>query len=237
MTVIRSILYAVWLYASMTFAGLVCLPVILADRRRALIAGRLWTRMALWGLRWIVGAKVVFKGLEHVPTGAAILAMKHQSMLDTLAPFLLVPKPAFVLKKELMNAPVFGFYAGVMDMIPIDREAHASALKGLLRASRPARDAGRQIVIFPEGTRQEPGETGEYKPGVAALYKDLGVPCIPVALDTGRIWAAHGLIRRKGVATIELLPPIPPGLPRDEFMRTLQERIETRSAELLAAQP
>ena len=92
-------------------------------------------------------------------------------------------------------------------------------------------------MIFPEGTRQEPGVAGDYKPGVAAIYRDLGVPCVPMALDTGRIWSAKGIMRRPGVATIELLPPIPPGLSRDEFMKTLEERIEKRSQELLLDTP
>jgi 1-acyl-sn-glycerol-3-phosphate acyltransferase len=235
MTLIRSLMFVVWLYATMAFAGLVCLPGILMRRGAPDMGpGRLWTRLMLWGLRWIVGAKVVFRGLEKIPRGACLVASKHQSMLDTLAPFLMFESPAFVLKQELLGAPVFGWYAKAMGMIPIDREAHASALKNLLRAARPARDAGRQIIIFPEGTRQEPGVAGEYKPGVAALYKDLGVPCVPIALDTGRVWSAHGLARRPGVTTIEVLDPIAPGLSREAFMRTLEERIETASRALLA---
>jgi 1-acyl-sn-glycerol-3-phosphate acyltransferase len=208
---------------------------MLTSRKVELGAGRMWARMAIWGLRWIVGARVVFTGQEYAPKGAAIVAAKHQSMLDTLVPFLMFDAPAFVLKQELLNAPVLGWYAKTMGMIPIDREAHASALKKLLRAARPAKAAGRQIVIFPEGTRQDPGVNGDYKPGVAAIYRDLGVPCVPVALDTGRIWAAKGLIRRPGTTTIQILPPIPPGLSREDFMRTLEERIETASAALLAA--
>lgn len=237
MILLRSLIYAIWLYLAMTLVGLIWLPVSLVSRKSTLGAGRAWTRLAVWGLRWIVGARVQFKGLEYAPKTAAIVAMKHQSMLDTLVPFILLDDPAFILKRELVDAPVFGYYTKAMGMIPIDREAHASALKALLRAARPVRDAGRQIVIFPEGTRQELGVRGDYKPGVAALYKDLGVPCVPAALDTGKIWSAHGLIRRPGVATIEFLPPIPPGLPREEFMRTLVERIETRSQELLESKP
>ncbi|MDX2233958.1 MAG: lysophospholipid acyltransferase family protein [Hyphomonadaceae bacterium] len=235
MILIRSVLYVVWLYGAMAFAGLLWLPRMLtAPKDRAeLGAGRLWARLTVWGLRWIVGARVQFRGLEKIPAGACILACKHQSMLDTLVPFLMVDSPAFVLKQELLNAPVLGWYAQAMGMIPIDREAHASALKKLMRAARPARDAGRQIVIFPEGTRQNPGVRGDWKPGVAALYRDLGVPCVPVALDTGRVWAARGLIRRPGVATFEVLEPIPPGLSREAFMETLVTRIESASEALL----
>lgn len=237
MTLIRSLLYVVWLYFAMTFAGLVYLPVMLTTKRHELGAGRLWTRMALWGLRWIVGARVVFTGQEHAPKGAAIIAAKHQSMLDTLVPFLMFDAPAFVMKQELMNAPVLGWYAKAMGMIPIDRDAQAAAVKKLIRAARVAKEQGRQIVIFPEGTRQDPGVKTEYLPGVAAIYRDLAVPCVPVALDTGRIWAAKGVIRRPGTATIQILPAIPPGLSREEFMRALEERVETASSALLAAAP
>lgn len=237
MTFIRSVLFAGWLYLTMAVSGLLCLPQTIASGGRSMAGGRMWARATLFGLRWIVGARVVFKGMEHAPKGAAIIASKHQSMLETVIPFIMFDKPAFVLKAELLNAPVLGWYAKAMGMIPVDREAHASALKKLLRAARPARDAGRQIIIFPEGTRQEPGISGDYKPGVAAIYRDLGVPCVPMALDTGRIWSAKGIMRRPGVATLELLPPIPPGLPRDEFMQTLEERIETRSQQLLLDTP
>jgi 1-acyl-sn-glycerol-3-phosphate acyltransferase len=184
-----------------------------------------------------VGAKVIFKGLEKIPPGACLVASKHQAMLETLAPFLMFPEPAFVLKKELLSAPVLGWYAQRMRMIPIDREANAKALKDLMRAARVSRDEGRQIIIFPEGTRQAPGVKGEYKPGVAALYRDLGIPCVPMALDTGRVWSARGLMRRPGTCTIEVLDPIAPGLSRDEFMRTLEERVEAASTALLAAPP
>jgi 1-acyl-sn-glycerol-3-phosphate acyltransferase len=236
MTSLRSVLFAGWFYLSMAIAGLVCLPATIASGGRSMAGGRTWARMTLFGLRWIVGARVVFKGMEHAPKGAAIIAAKHQSNLETVLPFIMFDDPAFVLKAELMNAPVLGWYAKAMGMIPIDREAHASALKKLLRAARPARDAGRQIVIFPEGTRQEPGVTGDYKPGVAAIYRDLGVPCVPVALSTGLIWSHKGVTVRPGVATIQLLEPIPPGLSREDFMRTLENRIENRTNALVVGE-
>jgi 1-acyl-sn-glycerol-3-phosphate acyltransferase len=237
MTFLRSLLFAGYFYLAMALSGLICMPATIASGGRSMAGGRMWARMTLWGLRWIVGARVVFKGMEHTPKGAAIIAGKHQSNLETVLPFIMFERPAFVLKRELLDAPVLGWYAKAMGMIPVDREAHASALKNLLRAARPAKEAGRQIIIFPEGTRQDPGVKGDYKPGVAAIYRDLGVPCVPIALDTGRIWSARGVKVRAGVATIELLAPIPPGLSREDFMRELETRIEARSRELLAADP
>lgn len=237
MTFLRSVLFAGWFYLALALSGVLCLPAMIAGGDGRMAAGRMWARLTLFGLRWIVGARVRFAGQEYAPTGAAIVASKHQSNLETVLPFIMLKSPAFVMKSELLNTPVLGWYAKAMGMIPIDRETQASALKKLLRAARPARDAGRQIVIFPEGTRQEPGVAGDYKPGVAAIYRDLGVPCVPVALDTGRIWSAKGVNTRAGVTTIEFLPPIPPGLSREDFMRELETRIETRSNELLAANP
>lgn len=234
MTLLRSLIFVVWLYGSLAMVGLIFSPTLLFGRAGGMMACRVWARCILWGLRWIVGAKVRFAGLELIPEGPVLVASKHQAMLDTLMPFLLFKDPAIILKRELVNAPVFGWYAVATGHIPIDREAHATALKNLLKDARKRKADGRQIFIFPEGTRTEPGAAPDYKPGVAALYKDLAVPCVPIALDTGKIWGAKGLIRRKGEVTIQVLPAIAPGLPRDQFMATLEDRIETATNALFA---
>ncbi len=232
MTLIRSLIYVVALYGGMAVVGLVCLPAALVSRRAALAAPRLWTRYALWALRVICGARVTIEG---APIAApALYASKHQAMLDTLTPFLSLPEPAIVLKKELLTMPVFGWFAQRCGMIAIDREAQASALRGMLRAARARAAEGRDIVIFPEGTRQEIGAAPDYKPGVAALYRDLDLPCVPIAVSTGLVWQAHGVLRRPGHAVIKFLDPIPPGLSRAEFMRELQERIERETEALVA---
>jgi 1-acyl-sn-glycerol-3-phosphate acyltransferase len=139
-----------------------------------------------------------------------------------------------VARKELMVIPFFGWYAWKSGMIVVDREGQAKALKKLVADSRDRLRHDRQIVIFPEGHRGEPGVAGDYKPGVAALYRELGMPCVPMALNTGVHWPAHGLIRKPGTIVFEFLEPIPAGLKRAEFMRTLQDRIETASNALLA---
>jgi 1-acyl-sn-glycerol-3-phosphate acyltransferase len=233
MKVLRSLLFVVFLYGSMALVGLSFAPAAAFSRNAALMAGRVWCRIALWGARVFVGIEVRVEGREHIPTGAAIVAMKHQAMLDTIVPFILFEDPVIVLKRELLRAPVYGWFASRMNMIPVSRDAHAAALKEMLRAARPHAAAGRQIVIFPEGTRTAPGAHPEYKPGVAALYKDLGVAVTPVALNSGLCWPARGLVRRPGVVTIRFLEPIAPGLPRAAFMAALQERIETASHALL----
>src|SRR5690606_33360610 len=135
---------------------------------------------------------------------------------DTLLPVRFLAEPVFVVKRELQGMPIFGYYMK-HGMIPVDREAHAKALKDMLRQSRTVIAKGRQIVIYPEGTRQELDAAPDYKPGIAALYRDLGLPVTPIALNTGLVWKPQGIVRRPGEVTIKILPPIPPGLSREEF--------------------
>jgi 1-acyl-sn-glycerol-3-phosphate acyltransferase len=230
---LRSLLFAVWLYGLTVLIALVCLPFLLAPRGWSMMVIRVWSRYVLFGLRHICGLKVEVRGFERRPTGQALIAAKHQGMLDTVAPFDFLPDPAFVLKQELIALPFYGWFARRAGMIPVDREAHAKALKRLVTDSRRRLAEGRQIVIFPEGTRKLPDETGDYKPGVAALYRELDIPCTPMATNSGLFWPAHGLDWKPGVAVFELLEPIPAGLKRAEFMRRLEERIETATARLV----
>jgi 1-acyl-sn-glycerol-3-phosphate acyltransferase len=154
-------------------------------------------------------------------------------MLDVFAQFAWLPASTFVMKKELGWIPWFSWYARKVGTIVVDRSAGASALKKMVVEAKTLFAKGRQVVIFPEGTRGQPGVAGDYKPGVAALYRELDVPVHPVATNSGVHWPAHGFMRRPGTIVFEYLEPIPPGLKRAEFMRTLEERIETASNKLL----
>jgi 1-acyl-sn-glycerol-3-phosphate acyltransferase len=232
MRLIRSIVFVIWLYGSMAVVGLSLWPFVLFDERHVWTALRSWGRATLWGLRWIVGARVSFEGLEHVPTGGALIAMKHQSALDTIAPSLFLPRPIYVYKAELGGVPVMGAYLK-RNQIAVDRGGYAKALKSIVRGARDAVAKGGQVLIFPEGTRQELDAAPDYKPGIAAMYKDLNLPVTPVALNTGLIWKPKGIMRQPGHVTFKVLPPIPPGLPREEFMRELERVIETESQALL----
>jgi len=232
MKLMRSVVFVVWLYATMAMIGVAMWVPVMLDDRHVWTALRAWARCILWGLRWIVGARVRFEGLEHAPKGGALVAMKHQSMLDTVAPSLFLEKPVFVFKKELSYTPIMGAYLS-RNQIAVDRGGHAKALKSVVRGAREAVAKGRQVVIFPEGTRQPLAAAPDYKPGIAAMYKDLGLPVTPVALNTGLIWKPKGVMRSPGEVTIRVLPPIPPGLPRDEFMRRLEDAIEGESQALL----
>ena len=235
MLILRSLLFTVWLYLSMPLFAVGLSPALLMPHRQAMGVIKLWARFVLFGLRWIAGVRVEFRGLEHRPTGPALVAPKHQGMLDVVAPFAILDDPCFVLKKELMPLPFFGWFAWKTRMIPVDRAAHARALKDMVRHARDRIAQGRQIVIFPEGTRTAPGAEPDYKPGVAAIYRDLEVACWPVATNSGVHWPAHGFKRYPGTVVFEFLEPIPAGLKRAEFMTRLEESVETASKALLTA--
>ena len=187
-----------------------------------------------WLLRVIAGTKLDVRGLEHLPIGAALIASKHQSAWDTFGLIPLLHDPALVMKAELGRIPLYGWFARKFGMILIPREKRAAALKQLLRDAKARAADGRHILIFPEGSRQAPGAPPDYKSGIAALYEALDVPCVPIALNTGVFWPRRSFIRRPGRMIVEFLPPIPAELPRQAFMQTLQDRIETATARLVA---
>ncbi|MBS0362547.1 MAG: 1-acyl-sn-glycerol-3-phosphate acyltransferase [Proteobacteria bacterium] len=233
MTALRSFLYVAAFYLWTAVVAVVCTPILLAPASWTLAMFHVWGK-GVTGLLAICGIRVEVRGREHIPTGAALVAPKHQCMLDVFAQFTWLPASVFVMKKELNWIPWFGWYAAKVGAIDIDRGAGASALKKMVREAKALFAKGRQVVIFPEGHRGEPGVAGDYKPGVAALYRELDVPVIPVATNSGVHWPAHGFIRKPGVIVFEYLEPIPPGLKRAEFMRILEERIETASNRLLS---
>jgi 1-acyl-sn-glycerol-3-phosphate acyltransferase len=231
---LRSLLFSIWFYGISTVVAIAYSVTLILPRRVIIEGMRVWARLVNFGLLLLVGVRVELRGREYLPTGPALIAAKHQGMFDTIGPFSFLPDVCFVLKKELLKIPFYGWHAQHAGMIPVDREGSSKALKGLMRAARDRLKEPRQIIIFPEGTRQAPGAPPDYKPGVAALYRDLGLPCTPMATNSGVHWPAHGFTRRPGTIVFEFLPPIPPGLKRDEFMRELQDRIETASSRLLA---
>ena len=232
--ILRSVVFTAWVYLLGLVMGIVCLPLLLGPPKPAVGAMRLWCRLVMGGLERIVGVRIEVRGLEHRPTGPALVAAKHQGLFDILPPFDLLSGPGFVMKKELMVIPIFGWFSAKAGMIPIDREGGAKTLRSMTAAARELFAEGRQVVIFPEGTRKEPGEAPDYKAGVAGLYREFAVSCVPVATNSGLIWPAHGLLRYPGVLIYQFLPPIPPGLKRAEFMRRLESEIETASTALLA---
>jgi len=231
---IRSLLFMAFFYVGSTIAALLMTPLLLGKRRWVVQAIGLWASVMMAALRVICGVKVEIRGREHMPTGPALIAAKHQGMFDTIGPFSFLHDACFVLKKELLVIPFYGWYSIKGGMIAVDREGHASALKKLVKDTRERLSEDRQVIIFPEGTRKDPGAEPDYKPGVAALYRDLDLPCTPLATNSGVHWPAHGFLRQPGTIVFQFLEPLPAGLKRGEFMRELQDRIETATHALLA---
>jgi 1-acyl-sn-glycerol-3-phosphate acyltransferase len=203
------------------------------QRRWMMGAFRVWARLTIWALRVFAGIRLEIRGREHIPTGPALLAPKHQCLFDTIVPMALLPDCAQVMKQELTAIPFYGWFAVKSGMVVVDREGAAKTMRKLLADGRDRLADGRQLLIFPEGHRMDPGAAPDYKPGVAALY-GLDVPCVPVATNSGVHWPAHGFLRYPGVIVVEFLKPIEPGLRRPAFMQELQDRIETASNALLA---
>ena len=231
---IRSILFVMVLYGSMALIGLAAAPAVLLKPKTAFPVIRFWVRLSMATARLLLGIRWQAAGLENLPNQPVLVAGKHLSMLDVMLPFLIIDRPCFVLKKELLNLPIFGWYARKTGMIAIDREGAMASLKAMVAAAREAIASGRSIVIFPEGTRQSLNAPPDYKPGVAALYSQLKLDCVPLALDTGRVWPAHGMRRHSGMTTLRFLPAIPAGLKRHDFMAQLETAIETGTNNLLA---
>ncbi|MGY2051624.1 lysophospholipid acyltransferase family protein [Methylobacterium sp. JK268] len=232
MLLLRSLAFNVAFYlvtAVMLIGGLFCL----ASRGAVLGLARTWARVTLWLLRVIVGIRVEFRGLEHIPPGGVIVAAKHQSALETIALTTVLPRFTYILKRELLWLPLFGWYLARGEMVPIDRSKGSRALALMSDEAAVAMEDGRQLIIFPEGTRRPPGAPPAYKFGVAHLYGRLGVPCLPVALNTGLLWPRNSLHRHPGTAVIAFLPPIPPGLEREAAFALIQERIEAASNALV----
>jgi len=231
---LRSLLFNVAFYVFTALMALLGLPMLLAPRRWAAAFGRFWAKGVLELLGWSAGLTHEVLGAANLPPGPVIIAMKHQSAWDTLAVPVVFVDPAIVLKRELMLIPFYGWYLWKAGMIAIDRGAGAAALKRMVAAGERVAADGRQIVIFPEGTRTAPGTQQPYQPGVAALYRRLGLPLVPVAVNSGVFWGRRHFAKRPGRITMEILPPIPPGGERRAVMAELESRIEAATARLVA---
>lgn len=234
MLVFRSLLFNLAFYVNMIAWIILLIPGFFVPRRTFLHGVKLWAHSSLWLMRVLAGTKVEIRGREKIPAGGLLVASKHQSLWETFALVTLFDDPAFILKRELMWIPFFGWYAWKGGSIPINRRAGSQALIQMTERAREEAAHQRQIVIFPEGTRRPPGAPPAYKFGVAHLYQNLGVPCLPVALNSGLYWPRRRFIRRPGTILVEILDPIQPGLPRDTFFPALQGAIETASDRLLA---
>jgi 1-acyl-sn-glycerol-3-phosphate acyltransferase len=229
----RALIFNIAFFAWTAIAGTVGLPFLVAPRAAAMRFGRFWAQGVLVLLRAIVGLDHEIRGLDRIPPGGCIVAMKHQSTWDVLILPIVLGDPACVLKRELLFVPFYGWYAARAGSIAIDRKAGASALRRMVAVARPTAAQGRPIVIFPEGTRVAPGVRLSYQPGVAALYQALALPLVPAAVNSGYFWGRRSFVKRPGRIVLEFLEPMPPGWPRRRVMAELERRIETATVALL----
>ena len=210
----RSLLYAALFYPATAVCVLSGIFASLIGRRPTLAVVLAWVDIHHWLVRHVLGIRVRVEG--SIPPGTKLIAVKHQAMLETLEMVRVSHLPVIVMKKELADIPLFGFMTRRYGVIPIERSAGAKALRAMVKAGAEVVASGRSVIIYPEGTRVPVGEAPQLKAGFAALYRTLGLPVVPVAIDSGRLWG-RGLVHRPGTVTILVGEPIPPGLKRAEI--------------------
>jgi 1-acyl-sn-glycerol-3-phosphate acyltransferase len=231
---LRSLIFNVLFYLVLVVCALMALPTFLMPRGAMLRVASWWAISAIFLMRAICNIKVEFRGVEKIPKGPLIVASKHQSFWETFALMRFFEAPFFVLKRQLMFIPVFGQFLIKTDMIAIDRSSGRRALLQVMRRAGEQVRHGRQFLIFPEGTRTAPGAPPQYKGGVGMVYRECGVPCLPVALNSGLFWPRRTFLRYPGTLVVEFLDPIPPGLKRDEFLARVECAIEEVTNRIVA---
>jgi 1-acyl-sn-glycerol-3-phosphate acyltransferase len=235
MIILRSLIFNVAFVANNILWFILCLPSLLLPRKTFFLwILHPWCWSNLYLLRWICGVKMEFRGLENIPKGGCMVAAKHQSAWETLALAASFPEPRYILKRELMWVPLFGFYLKKTGQVPINRGRRTDAIAAMNRAAQLAIEEGGQLLIFPEGTRRPIGAPPSYKMGVAHMYEALNATVVPVAINAGVFWPRRRFRKYPGTVVMEFLPPIPPGRPKEEFLPMLQERIETATDRLVA---
>jgi 1-acyl-sn-glycerol-3-phosphate acyltransferase len=232
---LRSLTYNVLFYSLLMVWFVVAIPTFVMPRAALMALVRIWSRQNTWLLRIICNVRVEYRGTEKIPKGPLVVASKHQSMWETFALLRFFDEPLYILKRELTRIPFFGWYAIKAGMISVDRSAGGRALLKMVRQASEEVRHGRQLIIFPEGTRRPPGAPPDYKPGVAQLYASCRESCLPVALNSGLFWPRRTFMRYPGTLVVEFLDPVPPGLPRDEFLTRISAGIEEATARLVEA--
>ncbi|NNE81609.1 MAG: 1-acyl-sn-glycerol-3-phosphate acyltransferase [Silicimonas sp.] len=228
----RSLVFNLSIYVVMAVYAVVFFPLALFSRAWAFRACHAWCVYVIWAARWMLGLKAEVRGTP--PTGEVVVAAKHQSFFDIIIIFNALPRAKFIMKRELMYAPVLGQYALRIGCVPVNRGKRGAAIEQMKRDVQKGDAAPGQLVIYPQGTRVAPGVKRPYKVGTGVLYDQLQQPCIPVAANVGYFWPKRGVLRRPGTAVIEFLDPIPPGLDVKEFNARLEEVVEAQSDALLA---
>ncbi|NOD47964.1 MULTISPECIES: 1-acyl-sn-glycerol-3-phosphate acyltransferase [unclassified Ruegeria] len=228
---VRSLVFMIVIYAWMLILGIVFLPYALFSKRGALMACKTYARNTMWLARWMVGIRCEVRGTA--PSNEVVVGAKHQSFLDIIMIFNAIPHGKFIMKRELLFTPVIGMYARRLGCIPVNRGKRGAAVAKMVKDVAKEFSEPGQLVIYPQGTRVAPGAKKPYKVGTAVLYEGLGFPCVPVATNAGVFWPRTGVMRKPGLAIVDFLEPIEPGVERDDFLGRLEDVIETRSNELM----
>ena len=229
---LMSVLFIVQMYIALPVVGLLFAPWALLDKRGAYAACKGYSRYVFWTARWMVGLRCEIRGTP--PSGEALIAAKHQSFLDIMMIFTALPSAKFIMKKEILMTPVIGLYARRLECVAVDRGKRGAAIEKMVSDVEAGRSTPGQLIIYSQGTRVPPGVKMPYKVGTGILYEQLGQPCVPVATNVGVLWPKRGLLRKRGVAVVEFLPVIEPGLSRRAFMAELETSVEERSDALMA---
>ena len=232
---LRSLLFNVLFYLVLVVLCVIAIPTIVLPRGALMALAAAWANTSLFLMRVICNIRIEFRGVEKIPKGPLVVASKHQSFWETFALLRFFEHPLFILKRELMMIPVFGWYLKKVGMISVERGGGPRSLVKTLKRAAAEVKLGRQLVIFPEGTRTAPGAAPNYKAGVAQIYAESGVPCLPVALNSGLFWPRRTFMRYPGTLVVEFLDPLPSGLPKDEFLSRVQTAIEEATARLVDA--
>lgn len=234
MIVLRSIIFNIIFYVNLALFLILGSWLFLCPRIWAIRALQAWAKSSLWLLKVICNTKIEVRGGENIMGGPCLVAGKHQSFWETFAVLPLFDDPCMVLKRELTFIPLFGWFALKFKMIAVERSAGSAALRKLVARGKQEIARGREIIIMPEGTRRGPDDPPDYKPGAAALYNALNVPCVPFGLNSGLFWPRRKFLRNPGTIVVEFMPAIPAGLPRKEFQKRLEAAIETSSTRLIS---
>ncbi|MEP2641852.1 lysophospholipid acyltransferase family protein [Roseobacter sp.] len=228
---IRSVIFIVQMYLAMPIFGLVFAPWALFSRRGAYAACKGYSRYVFWTARWMVGMRCEVRGTP--PQGEALIAAKHQSFLDIMMIFTALPAGKFIMKKEILITPIIGQYARRLNCVAVDRGKRGAAIEKMVADVKAGRTEPGQLIIYSQGTRVAPGAKVPYKVGTGVLYEQVSQPCVPVATNVGVLWPKRGMLRKPGVAVVEFLPAIEPGMARGAFMKHLESTVEDRSDALM----
>lgn len=229
---ILSLIFIIQMYLAMAVLGIVYLIPAMLDRRGAWAGIHTYCRWVRFSAAILCGLKSEIRG--EVPTGEVMIAAKHQSFFDIILICSVVPRPRFIMKKELKWAPILGWFAWRIGCVPVDRGKRGRAIAHMKQAVANNPAGPGQLIIYPQGTRVAPDAMLPYKVGAGLLYQQLGQPCVPAATNVGVFWPRHGILRKPGLAVVDFLPAIPPGRSVSEFMAEIERVVETRSDALMA---